>query len=635
MGKSHIVEAVDQTFLGTADGDRLDVISGNTGLRRPIAGLSDAHWRAMVAAASLTDKVSLGVFVRLIEICVGPARTRAVNLTVATAIGDNQATINEPSHIVAVGTLRFDPGLATEETIGYTARDLTSGVVELRTRLRFPHRVIPSVANWITSDLAIGAVTIPLVWADDFTGASLPFPLLVGKDTEREEIAVITAVNAGAKTLTCLPLTGAHLGPRAQFVNLVLSVAAPAKRQLLSFGALSTRTIPMQGWLRVNPGGGSVEIVQYDANDATTGIVSLVRPLANSHVAGEHVDLLVMGEAVQTAGGVEDGVGWDAWQPGPRRLVVYLPPTLNPMRLVDASYLHDSIPSIASTTLAAAYTAGDPALVIGSVPEFPDSGTVLLNGVDYARYQNMTFGGTAGSGSTTTVIQWGGVPLATNHHVGEYLTWNGATRLISANTATTITTAAFATAPLLGDALEVNNGSTLVLVDALAVSYPLGTTVVLATFPYAGTRLEDGNTRDAAGTFQLHHFTGPYVYAPGEYAPSENASTLAQVIAPPTTVAATVEETRTCIEVMDASAWSLVDNVRLGRLAGTEEDREIVNVEMVIDPVHLNMRRDHDQRRARHRRHDADGRSYGWLSCRYGSVRLSHLAEQRGVRARV
>ena len=46
INQSAIAETRDQLFLDTADGNRLNVVTGNLGLDRPIITMGDDEWRA-------------------------------------------------------------------------------------------------------------------------------------------------------------------------------------------------------------------------------------------------------------------------------------------------------------------------------------------------------------------------------------------------------------------------------------------------------------------------------------------------------------------------------------------------------------------------------------------------------------
>src|SRR5690349_4412605 len=134
--KSAIEEMREQLFLDTADGTRLDVVSGNLGMDRPAVGPPDPDWRALVKAIALQPKAVRNIFYRVMEIILGPAKSRIGCISTSAVDGATKLTLHDSSDLIQVGTIIIDPGLSSEETRTFCFRDIKEGEVLLTSPLQ-------------------------------------------------------------------------------------------------------------------------------------------------------------------------------------------------------------------------------------------------------------------------------------------------------------------------------------------------------------------------------------------------------------------------------------------------------------------------------------------------------------------
>jgi hypothetical protein len=509
---SALRELQEQLYLDTADGRMLDVVTANNGLPRPHGGFGDDEWRAIAKQIMLRDKASPDVYRRVLEVCIGPQFGRTADLAVASEIGDDILTLADASPLVQYGTLRIDPGLSVEEVVRFHIRDLVTQEVELRGSLRFPHRVVASGATYLRADAAADATTLEVVNARLMPAGPFPYSIVLDADTEGEEVVVVMARDVDSDELTVLPLERAHKGPTVLFWRTNLHVAAAASSTFLRFIPGDTRPIPAAGWLRINKGGGNAEVVEYEANDPVTGFVHLAHVLAEAHDRGESVELVRHGARIRTATVLQEGAHWDIYSSKPKKVTIYVPRAVRPLRLHDASYIHDGAPPAFSTTLAAPAAADALELSLVSVAGLPDEAALV-------------------------------------RIAGHLVVWYLERR---------------------------EDLDRLILPEAIGVAFPAGTTVELYEDTY-GTDIERGGLFEDGGQLRDDRYPGPYVYAPGEQAPSHIATTLAETLMPPLAIVADQPEGRTTLEVDDASLWGPC-TARVGRQSGFQEDVAVSSV---------------------------------------------------------
>lgn len=594
--QSAIAETRDQLFLDTADGMRLDVVASNLGMSRPSVTIGDDEWRAVTKLVALQPKQIRNAFIRMLEICAGPQYARVGVLSQPSMVFDKTVIIADPNPFVQLGTITIDPTLATEETVKYCIRNLVTGEFFLQTELQFPHVPIAFATDLLVQTANSGSSTLQLRDSSLFP-TTYPYPVIVGQGTVDEEIVRVVLNDTSTNTLHLFaPTTKTHLGPQTQFLQVPLAVATPAKRTFVQL--TSTADFPATGWIRINENGGTDEVVQYEENDLTDNVLFLRSPLANAHAAAEPVELVAPGAGVSVAQVVESGIHWRLLETTPREVIVILPASFQTLRLLDASWLHEAVPSPLSTTLSTNAAPTDTVLTLtGPITAWPVAGLVLVGGTTKAFYTLKinstdvvaTFAANAGAGSDSITFALDPTsPLPFPAPIGELravLNPGGGTQ-----ETVTITAVSIATGVLKLAAPTVNShsaGETIELLDQIILALPFGATfssgasISFLREPYPGLSLEDGNYRDITGAIIFDHFPGPYIFDPTQRGVSEINTQLAAQVPPETTVVFSQVAGTTNLEVADAAQWPAPPfdpfQVRLGAGSGHQEDQELIS----------------------------------------------------------
>jgi hypothetical protein len=218
--QSAIAEARDQLFLDTADGSRLNTVTGNLGLDRPGLGFDDDEWRAVAKLIQLQPKMIRSQFIKVLDVCLGPQYARIGTLAASTALFDRSLNTLDASVYTQTGTLIIDPTLPTEETVGYCIRDVVTGKFELRSPLNTTHVPIPPGAGRLRADALAGATSLLLTDSATLPTTMLPYPVMLDRGTVFEEIVQVIANNTGTNTLTLAAATlYDHFGPVTQYLN--------------------------------------------------------------------------------------------------------------------------------------------------------------------------------------------------------------------------------------------------------------------------------------------------------------------------------------------------------------------------------------------------------------------------------
>jgi hypothetical protein len=191
-----------------------------------------------------------------------------------------------------------------------------------------------------------------------------------------EEVVVCTA-KAGS-VLTVSALVNDHIGPRASFVNT--GVASLSPDQTLLFGD-DVSDFPASGLLRAQEADGTPEEdVRFNDKDLTNNFFELDAPLANTYTTDAAITLLREGGKVQIAQVQVKSVDWEIFETEPNKLQIYLPEEVDENRLLDATFLHDSVVGAApSTTVATAAEIGDKQLEVADASGFPKSGIIQID----------------------------------------------------------------------------------------------------------------------------------------------------------------------------------------------------------------------------------------------------------------
>ena len=516
--QSAIREARDQLFLDTADGVRLNVVTSNLGLDRPLVGLDDDEWRAVAKAVGLQPKQIRNAFFKVLEVCVGPQKTRISNISSDAAVGDRIITMEDASDLLQIGTLVFSPGQPDEETVNFCFRDLVTNEVFLVSDLLGDHAAVDAASSRLAATTLTGAATLTVIDSSQFPTTGYPYSIIVDRGLETEETLAITNNDIGTNTLTLLNVTTQdHLGAKSTFVRKALARANKDGDDFVRLDVNDTRVFPATGWIRLNFGAGNEEVQEYTENTIGNSVLKLKRVLANAHAVGESVELVTPGALVETCSVVQTGQNWELYETEPRKIKVFIPGTEEGLRLLDAAYLHDATPAAAASTLAVATVATDTVIQLASTAGFPEAGIVVING--------------------STSITFVDNDTTTNQ---------------------------------------------LTLVRPVGVVHNIGDSAALVTVPYAGTDLDEGNLRDVLGALLENRFPGPYVYDQSQRAPGFiTTSTLGENLAGPTRLAASQLAGRTNLDVEDANLYPAPPftpfAVRIGRGSGAEETRTSVD----------------------------------------------------------
>jgi hypothetical protein len=514
--QSAVRECRDQLFLDTADDIRLNVLTSNFGLDRPAIGTGDDEWRALAKVVALQPKQVRNIFYRLLETCVGPQKTRVAYITETLAVGDTTFTISNPENIIQVGTLIFSPGLSEEESVDFCYRDLITGKVFLSTALTQTHATLAVAQSYLNATTNATATSLVLVSTADFPTSGFPYSVLLDEGTETEEIVVVTANNTGTNTLTLNVGTQfTHLGSKPLgFIRKPLNQSSIAGRIFIRLATNATRVFPATGFVRINFGGGSEEVTEYTSNDVSLAVLSLKKPLQNTHTAGESVELVQPGTIARTAPVIQKGINWHVHETEPRKVKICVPEEILERRLVDASFLHQTTPSSASTTLLSAGNVGDTTLHVTSTASFR-AGVAALQapGPDYLEYGSI-------ADATHFTLSF---PLAS----------------------------------------PISNGATVSQVQINYTSTSLD---------------EGNLRTSSGGIESKPEWSGPYIYDANDYGVTMRTATLAVSIPPAAEVAVNQTVGHTCLEVKDVSLWPAPPFspflVRIGKDTGFSEDRD-------------------------------------------------------------
>lgn len=304
--QSAIAEVRDQLFLDTADGNRLNVVSANLGMYRPVFGFTDDVWRALVKKIALQPKTIHKMFRDILDICTGPQFSRVGVLEEASVVNDLSLTMHTASQFVQVGTVTIDAGLATEEDVNFCFRDVDTGEMFFDTELQYSHAALSAEASTsLRVGISAGATTLPVFDTADFPTTGFPYTVLLDRGTENEEAVTITAV------------TPAITGGQSQLAVDVTTAAALPTYVQAGAGPGATLTATAVGVLTVDGVAtvlGDRILVKNGAADSDNGIyevttegtagVAFVLTRATDHDSDTEV---TYGDYVMTLNGTVNG----------------------------------------------------------------------------------------------------------------------------------------------------------------------------------------------------------------------------------------------------------------------------------------------------------------------------------------
>lgn len=203
--QSAIKEVRDQLSLDYADGKYLNIVGSNLGLTRPRIGFTDASWRAVVKAIALHYKQIRTKFEEVLAIFFGPRITVDSCLAADATTGQTVVTIVDHSDWPQLGTIVFDEGLATEETLTYCLIDRHTHEVFLDAPLAFDH--IAALKDTEQTLIGLDETTLTKVIVSDISAFPDPvsvgdYTIVIGSGTSGEETAVVTAIDYTNRVLT-------------------------------------------------------------------------------------------------------------------------------------------------------------------------------------------------------------------------------------------------------------------------------------------------------------------------------------------------------------------------------------------------------------------------------------------------
>ena len=524
--QSQVNAAFDQIYLDTSDAGRLSAVGSNVGLPRPQLGLADdAEFRAIVRRIAQKRKLTEDAFRRLMETCLGPQYARRSALTEAVTAGAQFIDVVDASVFTPAGTIVLNPTQGTEDRVRYVGRDLENNRLVLSSPLVHGHAIVADASNTLKQDIAIGGTSAILVESRTFPTTGYPYPIVLSQGTEHEEVSLVTLNDTTTNTLTLLAGTAnAHAGFVSQPITSKVGKATVAGQYFLtvSGGVDALENYPSDGWIRIDKGLVTEEVVRYSRLDVLEATFYFDAPLGQPHALGGAIDLVSTGGVVATAGVYQAGSHWEVYETRPSQVVLYIPPELRRLFLRDASWLHGEAVAPGGTVLDVAYN--PPALSVGVVSptSLPSGGLYEVNGAE-------TF---------FAVNQWPSTPKL---------------RLAE---------------PLANPYLV---GDPVLPVEPV---YP-GTNLA-----------DGNPIDPATGDWIALQFPGHYVYNPAEAAPSIIQTTLSELVCDPLEVVITAPIGRTCLEVTDAATWPTPPfsplSVRIGYGSGFEEIKSCVDVTRAV-----------------------------------------------------
>lgn len=192
-----------------------------------------------------------------------------------------------------------------------------------------------------------------------------------------EEVVLCTGI--AGNVLTVSALVNDHKGP--QTTPIVAGVQSQSPDDTILF-VDDIADFPADGLLRVQEAGGTTEEdVRYNDVDVTGEFFELNSILGNTYTTDASVTLLRDGALVQIAQVQVPSVGWEIFETEPNKLRIYLPPEVDENRLLDATFLHDSVsnPPGISSTVATGAEIGDTVLELASGSGFPSAGVIVID----------------------------------------------------------------------------------------------------------------------------------------------------------------------------------------------------------------------------------------------------------------
>ena len=596
--KSAIRECRDQLFLDVAVGQYLSRVGSNLGRDRPQLWFhDDSLWRAVVRRGAVDYLQIANLFRDWLDVAIGPRSTVTAVLAQNAILNDEFVMVKDPKRLPQRGIVVINEGLPTSATYTYTFIDPLTGQMDLSTKLTASITAnLNNADGSLLADALIGATSLTLRASEitAFPLSGFPMTLLLDAGTIQEEVVQLTGHASVSAPLTVSALTKNHYGPTASLVNSKLQTILPGSAVIeLS----DTSSFPDSGLIRITDGlGGPTELIEYYHNDATNNLLVLSNKLVSVYTLGvATVTLMIPGAKVQLAQLQVKGTGWDIFQSDPYKIQIFIPRTVRPDRLIDASFLHDQLPSTPSTTLAIGSVIGDRSITVADASSFPMAGSLLVGAerIGYSRIDRfqtrLCVGSITGLGAGSTLVRVDDVtPIYAARTITkqiiigrgtaniETVTWIS----IDLSTNTIQLASGTVNAHSTMDLCEVSDPNVIHLTRPLTAIHAPATAVVLDEATYGGTTVEVGDPTVAPA--YAYRFQGHYQYSPGDLARRNSSyeTTLAENLAGPVSLATDQSALSTTLEVLDALLFDATGafDVTVGRRFGNAETVETAGV---------------------------------------------------------
>ena len=296
--QSDIAEVRDQLSLDFAEGEYLNRIGNNLGLRRSSIDTSfslnfdDNTWRALIKVVALQYKQILTKFEGILEIVIGPKITQVGTFSADIALGVNKFTINEDMQFPQVGTLILDEGLATEETVEVCFIDRVTHTVFLTALTVFAHQAEAKDAEQVLAlDLEPGDTEVYIPFSENFPTADFPYTLVLGRGTANEEVVQLTANDLDTNVLTISAAANSHAGTVPSQTQSILATDYVEASYFLNVANVE----------KFSPEGGTLLLGASDNQfTATGGSTTTAVAAASTFSANRHVRSIVIFDAATT-----------------------------------------------------------------------------------------------------------------------------------------------------------------------------------------------------------------------------------------------------------------------------------------------------------------------------------------------
>jgi hypothetical protein len=596
--KSAIQECRDQLFLDRASDTYLTHVGSNLSMDRPQLGFhNDSLWRAVVRRGAMDYMQIVNLFRDWLDVVVGPRSTVASVLSEDSVVDSEFLMVTDPTTLPRRGTVVVNEGLLGSFAVGYSFLDPLTGKMYLDEALSAVTTAnINNAFGTLVADALIGATSLFLrpseIAAFPITG--FPITLLLDAGTSQEEVVQLIGHAVADGPLNISAVSKNHYGPKASSVNSrFVSVDGGGSVLVLS----DTSSFPDSGLIRlIDVGYGVSEIIEYYENDVDLNTLYLSDKLTNTYTAvSTPVTLLIPGASVRLAQLQVKGVGWEVYQSEPRKIQIYIPRSINPNRLLDASFLHEDFGSSPADTLAAPASSGDRILKLSDASNFPISGALVVNYgggteeyIGYSRIDRY---------QTRMYVKLSGVSTIMVEDVRPIIAAKGISRVLilgrgtlnvenavwdtaDPKTNTLHLVAPTSNAHATEELCEVEDPNWLYLNESLAHNHILGEAVAISNDFYAGSDIEVGDPTVAPTN--VKRYQGHYLYNFGSDSRKNSLSetTLNENLAGPVYLLTDLLAGHTALEVSDARMFEPTGefSVTIGRYRGASETIETSGV---------------------------------------------------------